>query len=124
MDLADAPGDAPDGVHIASSAGCWMALVFGFGGVRDFGGRLTFDPRLPQAWRSLRFSLRFQDRQLRISLGHDLEQYLLEEGEPLEVTIRGTAHRLGRGSPIELPVRADEWARGPAAPVPTTAAGS
>jgi alpha,alpha-trehalose phosphorylase len=105
MDLSDVPGDAPDGVHIASSAGCWMAVVFGFGGVRDFGGRLTIDPRLPRAWHSLRFSLRFQDRQLRVSLAHDVERYLLEEGEPLEVTIRGAARRLGQGSAIEVPVR-------------------
>ena len=49
MDLADVAGNVSDGVHIASAAGSWMALVFGFGGVRDFDGRLTIDPRLPAA---------------------------------------------------------------------------
>ena len=64
MDLADAAGNASDGVHIASAAGVWQALVFGFGGVRDFDGALSIAPRLPAAWRSLEFSLRFADRQL------------------------------------------------------------
>ena len=74
MDLADVAGNVSDGVHIASAAGV-MAPVFGFGGVRDFDGELTIDPRLPRRFRSLGFSLRFHDRQLRIRLSHDDEQY-------------------------------------------------
>lgn len=38
MDLGDVAGNASDGVHIASAAGVWSALVFGFGGVRDYDG--------------------------------------------------------------------------------------
>jgi alpha,alpha-trehalose phosphorylase len=102
MDLAETPGDGPDGVHVASSAGCWKALVFGFGGVRDFGGRLAVDPRLPRAWRSLRFSLRVRGRQVRIDLRHDGERYLVEEGPPLDVSIRGRSFRLEPGEPLEL----------------------
>ena len=100
MDLADVAGNASDGVHIASAAGAWMALVFGFGGVRDFDGQLTIDPRLPRRFRSLGFSLRFHDRQLRVRLSHDDEEYSLDEGDPLEVVIRGTRHRLTIDSPI------------------------
>ncbi len=81
--------NASDGVHIASAAGVWSSLVFGFGGVRDFGGRLSFAPRLPRAWNELAFALRFCGRQLRVKLTHDEERYLLEEGEPLNVLIRG-----------------------------------
>jgi len=102
MDLADVAGNVSHGVHIASAAGGWMGLVFGFGGVRDFDGRLTIDPRLPQRFRSLGFSLRFQDRQLRIRLAHDVERYSLTEGEPLEVVIRGQAYTLSTDAPVEL----------------------
>jgi alpha,alpha-trehalose phosphorylase len=102
MDLADAAGNVSDGVHIASAAGVWQALVFGFGGVRDYDGELSITPRLPAAWDSLAFSLRFGDRQLRIRLSHDEERYLVEEGPPLEVTIRGETHRLARGQPLSL----------------------
>ena len=100
VDLADVAGNASDGVHIASAAGSWMALVFGFGGVRDFDGQLTFDPRLPQRFRSLGFSLRFHDRQLRIQLSHDEESYRLDEGEPLEIVVRGRPHLLGVDDPV------------------------
>ena len=49
MDLGNVAGNVSDGVHIASAAGVWSSLVFGFGGVRDFNGRLSFAPRLPRA---------------------------------------------------------------------------
>ncbi len=102
MDLADVAGNATNGVHIASAAGGWMGLVFGFGGVRDFDGQLTIDPRLPARFRSLGFSLRFHDRQLRVYITHEHERYELTEGEPLDVTIRGGCHTLVRGAAVEI----------------------
>ena len=94
MDLADVAGNVSNGVHIASAAGAWMAMVFGFGGVRDYDGQLTFDPHLPARWNALAFSLRFRGRQVRVRLTHEGERYLLEEGEPLTVVIRGAKYTL------------------------------
>ena len=94
MDLADVNGNVVDGVHIASTGGVWMALTYGFGGMQDFGGRLRFDPRLPSSWRRLAFPLRFQDRSLRVELVGDELRLLLEEGEPLEVEVRGETVQL------------------------------
>ena len=102
MDLADVAGNASDGVHSDSAAGVWQALDFGFGGVRDFDGELSIRSHLPSAWRSLGFSLSFHGRAVRVELRHDLERYLLEEGEPLEVTIDGERRRLEPGSALEL----------------------
>ena len=102
MDLGNVAGNASDGVHIASAAGVWSSLVFGFGGVRDFDGQLSFSPRLPHVWNELAFSLRFRDRQLRVRLTHDEERYLLEEGDPLNVVIRGEPHLLSPGTPVAI----------------------
>ncbi|HZD01429.1 MAG TPA: glycosyl hydrolase family 65 protein [Actinomycetes bacterium] len=102
MDLANVAGNASDGVHIASAAGVWSSLVFGFGGVRDFDGQLSFTPNLPHVWNALAFSLRFCDRQIRVHLTHDEERYLVEEGAPLEVTIRGEPHLLSPGTTVAV----------------------
>ncbi len=102
MDLANVAGNASDGVHIASAAGVWSSLVFGFGGVRDFGGQLSFEPRLPPAWKELAFSLRFCDRQIRVQLSSDEERYLVDEGAPLEILIRGEPHLLSPGTPVAI----------------------
>jgi alpha,alpha-trehalose phosphorylase len=103
MDLADLAGNVSDGVHVASAGGAWMALVFGFGGVRDFGGALSFHPHLPVPWRSLAFSLRFRDRQLRVELSHAEERFVLDEGDPLDLSVRGEPHRVEKGVPLVLP---------------------
>ncbi|HEU4540387.1 MAG TPA: glycosyl hydrolase family 65 protein [Jiangellaceae bacterium] len=102
MDLADISGNATDGVHLASAAGVWSALVFGFGGVRDHGGRLSFNPHLPRVWSELSFSLRFCRRQIRVHLTHDEERYVLAEGEPLEVTIRAESQLLAPGTAVVI----------------------
>jgi alpha,alpha-trehalose phosphorylase len=108
MDLADIAGNTSNGVHIASAAGVWSSLVFGFGGVRDFDGDLSFEPALPRLWSSLSFSLRFCRRQLRVRLTHEEETYLVEEGEPLEITIRDERHLLHAGVPLTLKPAARE----------------
>ena len=36
------------GAHIASIGGTWMALIYGFAGMRDAGGRVSFRPSLPE----------------------------------------------------------------------------
>ena len=102
MDLANVAGNVSNGVHIASAAGVWSSLVFGFGGVRDFEGQLSFSPNLPHVWNMLAFSLRFRDRQIRVQLTHDEERYLLDEGVALEVTIRGEPHLLSPGTAIAI----------------------
>ena len=104
MDLGNVAGNVSDGVHIASAAGVWSSLVFGFGGVRDFDGRLSFAPRLPRAWNELAFSLRFRGRQIRVTLTHDEERYLLEEGEPLNVHIRGEPYLLSLDTPVAIKI--------------------
>jgi alpha,alpha-trehalose phosphorylase len=102
MDLADLAGNVSDGAHVASAAGAWMALVFGFGGVRDFDGRLTIDPRLPSELDELTFSLRFRDNQIRVRLTHAEEVYELQEGDGIDITIRGETRRLTTEAPVRL----------------------
>jgi alpha,alpha-trehalose phosphorylase len=102
MDLADVAGNASDGVHIASAAGVWSALVFGFGGVRDFDGRLSFVPNLPRGWSELAFSLRFRSRQIRVQLTHEEERYILDKGGPLEISVRGEPHLLSPDTQVAI----------------------
>ena len=104
MDLADVAGNVSDGIHIAAAGGVWMGLVFGFGGVRDHGGRLTFTPHLPPIWDTLAFRLRFQARTVRVELDHRTERYALEDGDALEVEVRGAPYKLMVGDPLELSV--------------------
>jgi alpha,alpha-trehalose phosphorylase len=86
MDLHDLEHNAKDGLHIASLAGGWLALVAGFGGMRDTEDRLLFRPQLPPGWRRLRFSVRPRGQRLHVEITPGRVEYYLEGDEPLTLT--------------------------------------
>ena len=102
MDLADVGGNVVDGVHIASTGGVWMALIYGFGGLRDHHGKISFDPRLPSPWRRLAFNLRFHDRRLRVELTHERFVFEVVHGEALTITVRGREMLVEPGAPVRV----------------------
>ncbi len=84
MDLADIGGNVKDGCHIASMGGTWMALVYGFGGMRDDDGILTFRPRrTPDQPARIRFPLTYRGQILDVDFGPDAATYSLREGDGL-----------------------------------------
>ncbi|MTV27643.1 glycoside hydrolase family 65 protein [Nitriliruptoraceae bacterium ZYF776] len=110
MDLADVAGNVVDGVHIASTGGVWMSLTYGFGGMRDHDGHLTFDPRLPSSWRRLSFRLRFHDRGLVVEVTHDTVTLTVVDGDRLDVEVRGHRVSLEPGTPVEVALADEERA--------------
>ncbi|MEO6978626.1 MAG: glycosyl hydrolase family 65 protein, partial [Mucilaginibacter sp.] len=68
LDLDDYNNDTEDGCHITSMAGTWMAVVEGFGGMRVKGGKLSFDPFLPEKWKSFSFNIGFRGTILKITI--------------------------------------------------------
>ncbi len=84
MDLDDLEHNTRDGLHIASLAGAWMALVAGFGGMRTQGGSLSFAPRLPEGIRRIVFRILYRGRRLRIEVTAQEATYHLLDGSPLK----------------------------------------
>src|SRR5215469_6291103 len=85
IDLQDLHHNVQDGVHMASLAGVWSALVAGFGGLRMHKGALSFAPRLPGVLERLAFHLLFRGRRLRIEVTAAEATYRLLDGTPLAV---------------------------------------
>lgn len=104
VDLADLHQNAADGVHVASAGGVWSALVSGFGGMRDYAGELTFDPRLPASWPSLEFALQWRGSRTRITLTADALRLVVLEGGPVEFAVRGTSHVATLDAPATVPL--------------------
>ncbi|CAL9663031.1 putative glycosyl hydrolase [Streptomyces sp. enrichment culture] len=104
MDLADLEHNTRDGLHIASLAGTWTALVAGFGGMRWDDGGLRFAPRLPPRLRRLAFTLRFLGRCLRVEITADRARYTLRSGPPLTVRHHGTELTVREEAPVERPL--------------------
>ena len=114
MDLRDLENNTRDGVHIASLAGAWMALVAGFGGLRHEDGMVSFAPRLPEGLSRLAFSLFIRGRRLHVEVTHAEARYVLDDGEPLTVMHHGVHLNLKPDKPEVRPISA-----APARPRPT-----
>lgn len=94
MDLDDYNGNVKDGIHTASMAGTFLAIVQGFGGVKFLPDGLHVTPHLPPQWKRLRFSLRYRGRKVMIDLTPDKTAYTLLEGAPLPLHHEGKAFTL------------------------------
>jgi alpha,alpha-trehalose phosphorylase len=99
MDLHDLEHNTRDGVHIASLAGAWIALVGGFAGLRYRSGHVSFAPRLPEGLNRLVFSLLLRGQRLRVEITQANARYLLTEGKPIGISHHGTALTLEAGKP-------------------------
>ncbi len=106
MDLADLEHNTRDGLHIASLAGTWMALVAGFGGTRREGDSLRFTPRLPEKFSRLAFRLQFRGRCLRVEVRADRATYTLLSGEPLTIHHHGTPLAVNGDGPVSRTIPA------------------
>jgi alpha,alpha-trehalose phosphorylase len=95
MDLRDVEHNTSDGVHMASLAGAWLALVAGFGGMRAGIGPLAFSPRLCDGISKLMFRMRYRGRKLSVTISGSRVRYQLVEGDPLPVTHHGVEFELG-----------------------------
>jgi kojibiose phosphorylase len=67
-DLRDVRLNAGDGIHGASAAGTWQAVVFGFGGLRFTKEGWTVNPHLPKHWKRLAFRFFYRGQLQEIEL--------------------------------------------------------
>jgi alpha,alpha-trehalose phosphorylase len=104
VDLHDLAHNTKDGLHMASLAGGWLALVCGFGGFRDHGGTLRFAPRLPEPIERLCFRLGWLGRRLRVDVTATEATYAIEEGEALEIVHHGDAVEVPADEPVTRPI--------------------
>lgn len=102
MDINDFKDNTSGGVHSACLGGTWMAVVNGFAGMRDYEGGLQFNPRLPAAWESFRFKVRYRGRLIGVDVGRDGATYRLLEGEDVEFAVGGQTIRLSPQNPLAL----------------------
>jgi trehalose/maltose hydrolase-like predicted phosphorylase len=96
IDLRDLHHNTRDGLHMASLAGTWIALVAGFGGLRDDDGELALDPQLSDGISRLRFRLRWKEFRVTVDVNHDEVSYEVRDGPENRLTIRHA------GEPLEL----------------------
>ncbi len=116
IDLHDLEHNVSDGLHIASLAGAWIAVVAGLGGMRDYGGVLAFAPRLPEALSRVSFCLTYRGRLLKVEFDHRRATYKLLSGEALPILEAGEQVTIAPDRPLTRPVHVPQPGPRPAQP--------
>ena len=102
-DLHDLHANVESGLHIAALAGAWMDCVAGFGGMRDFGGNITFAPRLPKRLTYMSFRMIVRDSSIVVAIDRETATYRLLSGSSITLAHHGAEFELD-GTPVTMPI--------------------
>jgi alpha,alpha-trehalose phosphorylase len=97
-DLHDLHDNVQNGLHIASLAGAWSAVVAGFGGMRDYGARLTFAPRLPPELARISFRMTYRGTRIGVQVRQEHAEYRRLAGDPIDLVHHGEEFKLAENA--------------------------
>jgi maltose phosphorylase len=89
LDLDNYNRNTREGLHTTSIAAAWMNIVYGFGGMRSDGERLSFQPSLPERWNEYSFQVLYEGVLLRILVNKTSVTLTAMNGGSTEVIVYG-----------------------------------
>lgn len=95
IDLGENMKSSNEGIHSASIGGIWQCIVYGFGGVRMVNGDLRIEPKLPESWKELKFTIHWKGQELRLTI--DKQKLIVENltgKEEVTFLHEGSTHKL------------------------------
>jgi trehalose/maltose hydrolase-like predicted phosphorylase len=107
VDLRDLHGNARDGLHMASMAGAWSALVDGFGGMAIEESTLSIDPQLPDGMTRLAFRFHWHGMRVLVEVTGSEVRVSLRDGTQavIDLLVSGERVRLSAEEPVVRPWR-------------------
>lgn len=94
LDLFNTHKNTKDGIHTANMGGTYMAIVYGFGGLRIKESGISLNPRLPKQWEGYRFRFLYEDARIEVSADMDGCTVRLLEGTEKTITLAGKPYVL------------------------------
>jgi alpha,alpha-trehalose phosphorylase len=94
LDLFNTHKNTKDGIHTANMGGTYMAIVYGFGGVRIKEDGLHINPVLPKEWQEYSFRLLYENSKIEVKVNEDGCKLTLLVGEPTSVWLGGELFQL------------------------------
>lgn len=102
MDIRNSQGNTKDGIHTANMGGTYMAIVYGFLGLRVKEDGFFFAPSLPDAWKGLTLRINLKGCLLQIRADKNGCTFERLEGEPILVHIYGKRYLLKDRLSVEM----------------------
>ena len=82
LDLFNIHGNTKDGIHTANMGGTYMAIVYGFAGLRIKESGIYFAPVIPKQWNKYLFRINYEDSQIEVEINQRESKYTLLKGSP------------------------------------------
>lgn len=94
LDLFNTHHNTKDGIHTANMGGTYMAVVYGFGGLRLKEGGLYLSPSLPGQWNGYRFRINYEGSQIEVHITQKTCTLTLLHGMPVNIFVYGREYCL------------------------------
>ena len=87
LDLFNTHKNTKDGIHTANMGGTYMAIVYGFGGLRLKEEGLFLTPSLPEKWTGYTFRFLYEDARIQVEVNREACSLTLLSGTPKKVAL-------------------------------------
>ena len=94
LDLFNTHHNTKDGIHTANMGGTYMAVVYGFGGLRLKESGLHLAPSLPDKWNGYHFRINYKGSQIDVRITRKECTFTLCAGAPATIFIYNTEYVL------------------------------
>ena len=89
LDLFNTHKNTKDGIHTANMGGTYMAIVYGFGGLRLKEEGLFLAPSLPKKWTGYTFRFLYEDAKIQVEVSREICSLSLLSGTPKKIVLYG-----------------------------------
>jgi len=105
MDLYNTHNNTKNGIHTANMGGTYMAIVFGFAGLRVKEDGLHLRPALPDAWKNYKFKFCYHENHLLVEINRNDCRISLLKGKRLSLKIYEKDLLLEHEKGLVVPIR-------------------
>ncbi len=84
LDLDDINSNTKDGLHLANAGGAYMAIVYGFGGLRIKEDGVHINPSKPERWKGYSFKFDYMGCLVKVNVS---SRILIETNKPCSVIV-------------------------------------
>ncbi len=102
LDLFNTHKNTKDGIHTANMGGNFMAIVYGFGGLRIKESGIYFAPVIPSSWEEYSFQINYEDSQIRVRVTQTSCSFIQVKGAPKTIKVYDKAYELTRQINIQM----------------------
>jgi alpha,alpha-trehalose phosphorylase len=94
LDLFNTHKNTKDGIHTANMGGNFMAIVYGFGGLRIKESGIYFAPVIPSCWEEYSFQINYEDSQIRVKVKQSESSFVLMKGTAKTINVYNKSYEL------------------------------